>query len=100
LSFLRHLTELKELGLGSYDNEQIEEINYNRFAGSLRPLQNLVNLKELNINDTNLDSGLEYLPDSLEKFSCSAYKIIDAKVKAIYNLFANKQGIVKKDGWG
>ncbi|GBC02371.1 hypothetical protein RclHR1_00460009 [Rhizophagus clarus] len=35
----------------------------NPFYGSLKPLRNLFNLKEIGIAGTNIDSGLEYLPD-------------------------------------
>jgi hypothetical protein len=51
LSFLTHLTNLRELDLST-----------NQFSGSLEPLKNLTKLKELSIAKTNLDSGLEYLP--------------------------------------
>ncbi|CAI2197598.1 3718_t:CDS:2, partial [Funneliformis geosporum] len=37
----------------------------NNFFGSLEPLAGLNKLKELSIRDTDIDSGLEYLPDSL-----------------------------------
>jgi len=42
-----------------------EEI-FNRFNGSLSPLKNLSKLKTLHIENTNIDSGLEYLPESVE----------------------------------
>jgi len=40
-------------------------------------LQNCTDLKGLDISNTNIDSGLEYLPDSLENFdlySSTGYK--------------------------
>jgi len=48
---------------------------------------------------------LEHLPESVENFHYSISKKKDAKVKAIYNLFANEQGIVetkkeKDQYWG
>src|SRR5436853_5805579 len=47
---------------------------YNRFVGSLEPLKNMSKLEVLSIYNTNIDSGLEYLPDSLEVFYCAASK--------------------------
>lgn len=87
LSFLSHLVNLKELELGN-QNENEDELDQeicNRFYGSLEPLQNMNKLKNLFINDTDIDSGLEYLPDSIEKFTCSgpSDKKKDAKVKII-----------------
>jgi len=55
-------------------------------------------LELLYIDDTDIDSGLEYLPDSLKSFSCSAYredakvKIIDQELKKHESLF--KMGVV------
>lgn len=42
-------------------------ISFNNFYGSLEPLKYLTGLEELDISDTDIDSGLEYLPNSLEK---------------------------------
>jgi len=38
----------------------------------LEPLKNLNQLKELTISDTDIESGLEYLPESVETLTCSA----------------------------
>ncbi|CAG8488149.1 15915_t:CDS:1 [Gigaspora margarita] len=61
---------------------------YNHIYDSLEPLKNLSQLKLLNIDNTDIDSGLEYLPDSIEKFWCSGpyndgEKNIYTKVKTI-----------------
>jgi len=45
-------------------------LDSNNFFGSLEPLKGLAKLKHLNISYTNLDSGLEYLPESLERIDC------------------------------
>lgn len=55
----------------------------NRFSGSLKPLKNLTQLQTLNINNTDIDSGLEYLPFDLENFYCSADEEGNMKVKKL-----------------
>lgn len=55
----------------------------------------MTKLWELNIEDTNIDSGLEYLPESVERFYCWVHKRENTKCNLIYNLFANEQGIVE-----
>jgi len=57
---LAELTELEELSLAN-----------NKFFGSLEPLKNLTKLKKLDISGTDIDSGLEYLPENL-KMICSS----------------------------
>ncbi|MCE8163170.1 MAG: hypothetical protein I3273_02970 [Candidatus Moeniiplasma glomeromycotorum] len=42
----------------------------NSFSGSLEPLKNLTKLKVINISLTNIDSGLEHLPNSVETIYC------------------------------
>jgi hypothetical protein len=100
LSWLSHLVNLKRLDLGNDKQERIGQGIYNHFKGSLEPLENLSELEKLNINDTDIDSGLEYLPESVENFKCSPYYRLDAKVKVIFNLFANEQGEIETDGYG
>jgi Leucine-rich repeat (LRR) protein len=46
------------------------KINDNPFFGSLKPLGNMKNLEELDISNTNIDSGLEYLPTGLKMIFC------------------------------
>jgi tRNA A-37 threonylcarbamoyl transferase component Bud32 len=46
----------------SFYNLQRLFISNNSFYGSLKPLRNLSKLQELNINNTDVDGGLEYLP--------------------------------------
>ena len=88
LNFLSHLVNLKRLSLGNGSREY-NEINqgiYNRFKGSLEPLQNLIKLEKLHIEDTDIDSGLEYLAESVKEFRCSANYRKDAKVKVLENI--------------
>jgi hypothetical protein len=75
LSFLKDLVSLKVLGLGN-----------NKFYGNLEPLKNMDKLRWLDISNTDIDSGLEYLPESVEDFKCSADKRKDAKVKVIEDI--------------
>ncbi|CAG8558426.1 10059_t:CDS:2 [Diversispora eburnea] len=94
LSFLSHLANLKGLRLrnrltklASTDLYYYEKLKkerqyqenlekkakniYNRFTGSLKPLKNLTKLENLYIENTNLDSGLEYLPESVRMIFCA-----------------------------
>jgi len=63
LTLFSHLVKLEVLNLGN-----------NNFVGSLRPLENLVNLRSLDIGDTNIDGGLIYLSDKLEGLFCQVEK--------------------------
>ncbi|KLL03574.1 MAG: hypothetical protein MRECE_13c053, partial [Mycoplasmataceae bacterium CE_OT135] len=96
-SLFSHLVNLETLWIGNDNQGKIKQGIANRFTGSLKPLQNLTKLKWLNISNTDIDNGLEYLPNSLEKFNCSVYERKDAKAKVIYNLFANDQGKVETE---
>ncbi|CAI2162206.1 17140_t:CDS:2 [Funneliformis geosporum] len=44
----------------------------NHFYGSLEPLKNLSKLRELDIRNTDINSGWEYLPTSIEKINYSS----------------------------
>lgn len=48
------------------------KIGNNQFYGSLKPLEILTKLEELDISRTNIDSGLEYLPESIEYLNCNS----------------------------
>jgi hypothetical protein len=66
---LSSFINLKWLWIGS-DEARINQDSYNRFTGSLAPLQSLTKLEWLEINNTNL-IGLEYLPESLNELYCT-----------------------------
>src|SRR5207248_2265086 len=83
LSFLSHLVNLKNLQLGNSNQEKIKNGLYNRFVGSLEILKSLKKLEELNINSTDIESGLEYLLSNLEKISCSSKERPESAVKKI-----------------
>jgi len=61
---------LKKLYLGNLDEKKINQNIYNRFYGSLEPLKSLTKLEFLSIRSTDIDSGLEYLPNNIEEFHC------------------------------
>ncbi|GBC17593.2 kinase-like domain-containing protein [Rhizophagus irregularis DAOM 181602=DAOM 197198] len=86
LDFLRPFVNLENLSLNSYVNLKQLEGSYNQFYGSLKPLENLSKLKELNISNTDIDSGLEFLSESIEIFRCSTdyYKAKSYKQKLQY----------------
>jgi len=101
LTMLSHLVNLERLWLGNgggsryesgYSSERIQKNICNRFAGSLQYLQNLTRLEKLDVSDTDIDSGLEYLPDSLEEFSCLVDERPEAKCKTIYKLLESLEG--------
>jgi len=100
LSFLSHLVNLRYLFLGNYNEQKINRGIYNRFFGSLEPLKNMNRLELLEIINTDLDSGLEYLPESIKHLMVDKDKRKDAKCKIFYNLFANDQGVVEVDELG
>lgn len=60
-------TNLQQLFLDNFNKFNFRKGIYNRFTGSLKPLQNLAKLEILSIGKTDIDSGLEYLPKSLRK---------------------------------
>jgi hypothetical protein len=78
-------------------NQKVNQGICNRFYGSLEFLRNITKLEELDVNNTDIDSGLEYLPDSVKSFECLADERPEAKVKAIYDLFADEQESVEID---
>ncbi|MDR1670172.1 MAG: hypothetical protein LBR43_00390 [Spiroplasmataceae bacterium] len=87
LSMFRELVNLKKLFIGNND-----------FWGSLEFLKNLKKLEKLHISNTNIDSGSEYLPDSLRDFYCSKDYHSDCRCKFILEIFTEKRkGITDLD---
>jgi len=86
---LAELTELEELLIGN-----------NKFIGSLEPLENMTKLIDLDISDTDIDSGLEYLPESLEEIHCLPATREDAKVKIIAETIDSLFKAVKENKTG
>ncbi|RIA83264.1 hypothetical protein C1645_743200 [Glomus cerebriforme] len=93
---------LESLFIDNVSENKINQNIYNRFHGSLKPLQGLVKLKELSISNTDVDSELDELESflnslgSLEKISCSSSKKSDSRVK---NLAENLNILKEKRGW-
>jgi Leucine-rich repeat (LRR) protein len=71
--------------LSDFVNLEGLNLRNNNFSGSLKPLQNMKNLAFLDIADTDLDEGLEFLPKSISNgvFLCSAKRRPSSKVKAL-----------------
>ncbi|RGB40275.1 hypothetical protein C1646_663991 [Rhizophagus diaphanus] len=84
LNCFSHLVNLKELLIGNIDVYRIQQGKYNQFYGSLEPLKSLIKLESLSIVNSDIDSGLEFLSDSMKNFRCLADIIPEAKVKIIY----------------
>ena len=71
LTIFSQFTNLKGLYIGSNKQDGINQDSYNRWHGSLVPLQKLTKLTWLDISNTDINNGLEYLPDSLAEFYCA-----------------------------
>jgi len=67
LSFLSKFANLEKLYIDNHDQEKFEKDVYNRLSGSLESLNSLINLKILNLAGTDVNPGLQYLSDSVEK---------------------------------
>ncbi|CAG8561860.1 18482_t:CDS:2, partial [Racocetra persica] len=83
LEIFGEFTNLENLLIGNEDKKKIEQGIYNRFFNSLEPLKNLTKLELLFISNTDIDSGLKFLPDSLEEIYCSFKERPESKVKTL-----------------
>jgi hypothetical protein len=68
LTVFCNLVNLECLYIGNDNRERIEQGIYNHFHGSLESLQNCTKLKYLNISNTDINAGLEYLSNSFESY--------------------------------
>jgi len=80
-------------------NLEFLDLENNLLSDSLEPLRNMSKLRSLDISNNDINSGLEYLPESIENFACLADERKDAKVKAIYDCFADEKEKLET-GWG
>ncbi|CAG8851699.1 2109_t:CDS:2, partial [Racocetra persica] len=83
LSCFAKFVNLTTLLVGNSDKNKIEQGIYNRFTGSLECLNDLTKLERLSIQNTDIDSGLEFLPLSVKEFHCSADQRKESGVKKI-----------------
>ncbi|CAJ0855949.1 17301_t:CDS:10 [Entrophospora sp. SA101] len=83
LSCFSRLVNLTTLLIGNSVESKIQKGIFNRFTGSLEFLKDLTMLKRLDIRNTDIDSGLEYLPNSVKEFHCSTDERKESKVKEI-----------------
>ncbi|CAI2190515.1 6344_t:CDS:2 [Funneliformis geosporum] len=79
-------------------NLRILNLENNHFHGSLKFLEKLDELQELYIDNTDIDEGVEFLPDSLEYFSfsgCSKIEEADKKNGGKYSRKNERKQAVK-----
>jgi len=94
LSCFSRFTNLKRLLVGTSNEKKIERGVYNRFFGSFEYLENMNKLEELNISNTDMSEGEEYLLqlDNLTEIYCSTKNRSKSKLKeAIKRLKALKK---------
>jgi len=83
LEIISDFVNLETLRLENTDKERIEKGVYNRFYGSLEHLKGISKLERLGISNTDLDSGVEYLPESIKEIYCSVEERPECKLKVI-----------------
>jgi Leucine-rich repeat (LRR) protein len=77
------LTNLRHLGLGNWYKKVINQEIYNRLVGSLEPLANMNRLEELDLAGTDVTSGWEHLPSSLQTLYLFSKERPDSQVQII-----------------
>jgi len=83
LKVFSEFTKLESLLISNNNEKHFSQDVYNKFSGSLEPLKNLTYLRELRIDNTDINEGIEYLPNNLEKISHSTEVRPESKVKEI-----------------
>lgn len=73
ISIFSRFINLESLSIGNLNSELTSGI-YNRFYGSLINFKDLKRLKRMVISNTDINSGVEYLPKSLMSIGCSCTK--------------------------
>ena len=97
----RKLINLEDLDIGC-ENYYLMRGKRNRFFGSLEYLKDLKELKFLDISNTNVDRGLEYLSESLKDFTYNFFENYDLKVKEVEKILKNQVGFFEnydKKNW-
>jgi hypothetical protein len=72
ISFFSKFVNLKELKIGTMERG-LEKGKRNKFYGSLKSYQNLTKLEGICIEATDVNEGLEYLPEKLVQLTKSLY---------------------------
>ncbi|WNE41914.1 MAG: hypothetical protein AD073_000249 [Mycoplasmataceae bacterium] len=75
VSVFKNFVNLEDLRIGSDDREKINKGIYNRFYGSLESLKDLTRLQDLGINNTDINSGVEYLPSNVSVIRYSTTRV-------------------------
>jgi len=83
LSVFSQFINLKTLWIGNNGKEKIQNGFYNRFYGSLEHLKNLTKLKNLHISNTDINNGVEFLPDGIGEIYYSFKERPESKIKEI-----------------
>lgn len=81
ISFFSKFVNLRYLKIGTSE-EGLKEGKHNKFYGSLKAYQNLTKLTSICIEATDVNEGLEYLPESLAK----AIKAIESERGKYYSI--------------
>jgi len=88
-------SKLNSLDLSN--NKKLKSLNVEKSGlNKITNIKHLTELKSLNISDTDIDSGLEYLPESVEEFKCNSYGRENAKVKTIQKIYKHFNQDLKK----
>lgn len=83
IKVFKPFVNLEELRIGTLGLLE-DDGKRNKFYGSFKSWRNLTELKSINIEATDIDTGLEYLPIDLEEIECEAHDP-NNKCQAIQN---------------
>jgi len=83
LTVFTRFINLETLWIGASDEDIQQGFGNNHFFGSLEPLKNLVKLKSLEISNTDINDGVEYLPKSSKEIEYSTKARPDCKLTEI-----------------
>lgn len=96
ISIFNRLFNLTHLEIGNRNYWIESDHQGNKFTGSLKSLKNLIKLESLNIINTDISSGLEYLSNSLEEFYLYSLEDYDYKVKEIEKCLPKNNNLLKE----
>jgi hypothetical protein len=72
LNIFKNVSNLQHLEIRNHFRKPDQQKQFrNRFKGSLKALKALHKLEELHISNTDIDSGLEHLPENVEVIYCN-----------------------------